>query len=569
MTGKECTSPDKYDKILDMKQPELLEKEYLHPEILSYIQSLQDTNTALQSALIKTKSELTETQEENKDLREQLACALRRRFAPSAEKYIPGQGELFDQEEAGASVSIEEETVLETPQLSEVKAHKRKKAGRKPLSADLPRKQIIIDIDEEEKQCACGCRLSRIGEEKTERLQVTPAQFYVEETIRPKYVCRNCEGSADEDEGKPVFRVADAPKHLLPGSIATAGLLSFVFTNKFCDHLPYYRQEKAFERLGVSLSRQDMSNWQTKVHELCSPLEALMMDHLKTGKVIRMDETTVQVMGEEKRKDTDKSYMWLARGGPPDTPVIIYRYQRTRASIHVDEFIRGFSGFLQTDGYKSYKTALERHRREHPEDKIIHVGCMAHARRYFYEASLVNKQSKSPEVALSYIRKIYQGETVLREQNLREEDFLEQRQKKILPILEQFHQWLKEKAQNIPPSQKLAQAVFYTLGEWEYLIAYLQSPDLTPDNNLSENAIRPFVLGRKNWLFSGSPEGAKSSCFLYSLIETAKQNGRNPSDYLTHLFLKAPYCRSQDDWQALLPWNVSIEPYSPKGIWVS
>jgi transposase len=266
-----------------------------------------------------------------------------------------------------------------------------------------------------------------------------------------------------------------------------------------------------------------------------------------------MDETTVQVMGEEGREDTQKSYMWLARGGPPGKPVVLYEYHETRGASHAKEFLEGFSGYLQTDGYDGYDKALK------DRDDIIHVGCFAHARRKFFEASKVSKKPGSAEEGIKHIRKLYLVEEDLRSQNLPEEAFLCERKKQIQPVLDKFKIWLEKRAVEVPPSLLLGKAIGYTLNQWDKLTAYLESPNLTPDNNACENAIRPFVLGRKNWLFCKSPSGADSSCGMYSLIETARQNGLVPGDYLLVLFKSAPLAETGEDWEKLLPWNISAE----------
>lgn len=377
---------------------------------LHKIATLEKDNKSLEKKVFNAEKKNNFLENEIVALKEKFALALFRRFGPTAEKFFPGQPELFDKEE----------------ETTEVKSHTRTKKGRKPISKNIPRKEIIIDIAESEKKCACGSELVKIGEERSERLQVIPAKIYVEVTVRPKYACRTCEGSGDED--KPVFRCAPTPPSLLPGSITSPGLLAFIFINKFCDHLPYYRQEKAWERQDIFISRQNMSNWQLQVYEKLKILEGLMKEHLKKGPFIQMDETTARVFKESERRDDQKSYMWLARGGPVDKPVVLYQYYETRASIHVHDFISGYSGFLQTDGYQGYKTALEKHKKTHPHDEITHVGCFAHARRKFYEASVISKKSKSPEVALSFIRKLYKAESRLKEKNLTEEQFLEERE---------------------------------------------------------------------------------------------------------------------------------------------
>ncbi len=265
-----------------------------------------------------------------------------------------------------------------------------------------------------------------------------------------------------------------------------------------------------------------------------------------------MDETRVQVHNEPDRPDTRNSYMWLARGGPPGKTVIIYEYHETRGSKNIQSFLDGFKGYLQTDGYEAYVTALK----DYPD--IIHAGCFAHARRKFFDASRVSKKPGSAAEGLKYIQKLYLIENELRGKELSEFDFLSERKRQAEPILEKFGTWLEKRQQNVVPSTELGKAISYTIGQWSKLVNYLESPHLTPDNNACENAIRPFVLGRKNWLFSGSPNGAESSCGIYSLVETAKQNNLNPYDYLRKVFTEAPLMGNRESWQKLLPWNIQL-----------
>ena len=374
--------------------------------------------------------------------------------------------------------------------------------------------------------------------------------MWVERTIRPKYACKVCEGSGDED--KPAVRVAPAVPSIIPKSIVTPELLAFLLVNKYVDHLPFYRQEKRFERIGISISRQDMSNWQRQAHEAVRILLELMKEHIKTGSVMQMDETRVQVHNEPDRPDTRNSYMWLARGGPPDKTAIVYEYHETRGSKNIHSFLDRFKGYLQTDGYEAYVSALK----GHPD--ITHVGCFAHARRKFFDASKVSKKPGSAAEGLKYIQKLYLIENNLKAQKLTEEEILAERKKQAKPVLEKFGLWLETRQQQVVPSSELAKAISYTLGQWNKLINYLESPHLTPDNNACENAIRPFVLGRKNWLFAGSPKGAESSCGIYSLVETAKQNKLNPYEYLRKVFTEAPLMNSREDWYQLLPWNIQL-----------
>jgi transposase len=483
-------------------------------------------------------------------LKEQYDLLVYKRFARSAEQLLADekQPSLFSEEAREAETTEE----AKPQEFSEVKPHKRNKAGRKPIDPNLKREPRIIDMPESEKTCACGSKLTRIGEETSEKLIIVPPKIYVEQTIRPKYACLQCEGTGDE--GRPAVRIAPVEPSIIPRSIASASLLSTIMTQKYEDHLPFYRQEKQFERIGVTISRQDMSNWQQQVFTRLKPLFILLIAMIKTGPVLRMDETPVQVMGEEGREDTQKSYMWLALGGPPDKTVAWYEYHPTHAAYNAKAFLEGYSGYLQTDGYDAYDSAVK------DMPGIIHVGCLAHVRRHFFEAEKIGGQGKTAGEALEYIRRLYRIERELREEKAKlrqtDEEFLIKRKGQAEPVLNDFKTWLLDHADKVPPSLLLGKAISYSLGQWDKLVRYLENPYLTPDNNACENAIRPFVMGRRSWLFCQSPDGAKSSCGMYTLIQTAKQNDIKPFEYLTVLFEKAPLASSPQDWEKLLPWNI-------------
>jgi len=458
-------------------------------------------------------------------------------------------GQLVEEAEQGAEVPEPTETVS-------VETHQRKKAGRKPIDEKVPRVEILHDIKEADKRCACGHELVRIGEEVSERLQVIPERMYVERHIRPKYACKHCEGSGDEE--RPAVRIAPVPPSVIPGSIVTPGLLAFILVNKFVDHLPFYRQEARFERIGIHISRQDMSNWAIASAARIEPLIQLYRLRIQGGPVVHMDETPVQVLSaglpqEPDRSDTARSYMWLARGGPPESPVLLYHYEPSRGRRYPAEILSGYRGYLQADGYEVYDRVAE------AEGGVTLVGCWAHARRKFHEAATASKKAGAGREGIERIRKLYRIEEELRSKELPSETFLEQRRKLAEPVLEDLNRWLTAKSEKVVPSSLLGKAVGYTLSQRHKLVRYLEHPALTPDNNAAENAIRPFVLGRKNWLFSGSPRGADASCALYSVIETAKANGLNPFAYLHLLFEQAPLIRHETEWEAFLPENLDAE----------
>jgi transposase len=479
-------------------------------------------------------------------LQEEYRLLVHKRFGRSSEREEnEDQRQLFEEAELGA-----EDEVVAGGEIT-VERYTRTKRGRKPIDEHVPRVEIVHDIPEEEKRCACGHGLVRIGEETTERLQVIPEQIYAERHIRPKYACRNCEGSGDEE--KPAVRIAAAPASVLPGSIVTPGLLAFIIVNKYVDHLPLYRQEKRFERLGIRISRQDMSNWIVALGGKVSPLIDRMQARIREGPLINMDETRLQVLGEPGRENTSDSYMWLSRGGDPRKPVCLYQYHQRRTADHPSTVLNDYEGYLQTDGYEVYDQVTA------GEPGITLVGCWAHARRKFFEAGKATKHSGAAHEGLKRIRGLYRIEKELRERELPDKQFVAERRAKVEPELEAFKTWLTKKSETVVPSSLLGKAVGYTLNQWEKLVRYLDLAILTPDNNAAENAIRPFVVGRKNFLFSGSPRGAHASCAFFSLIETAKNAGLNPYAYLHYLFTRMPHIASDDDWDALLPSRLDAE----------
>ena len=505
----------------------------LDPEVRAYIGELEASNRNLEI--------------QYEILQEEYRLALLKRFSRSSEQSPKGQGNLFDASElaeTSAESSDTDETII-------VREHEKKKPGRKPIDPKHPRYEVVHDLAEEEKQCACGHELVRIGEEVTEKVQVIPEQIWIERHVRPKYACHHCEGSGDED--RPAVRIAPAPKSILPRSIASASLIAFILINKFVDHLPFYRQEKRFARIGIDISRQDMSNWTMSVAEILKPLIDRFRALIRAGPFVQIDETPVQVLNEPERPNTSKSYMWLARGGPPEKPVTLYHYTPRRSAEYPRELLSTFKGYMQADGYRVYRMLDS----EYPD--IVRVGCFAHVRRKFYDAAQASKKTGAAHEGMKYITTIYRIERDLRSQELTDDVFVRRRRELVEPELERFHRWLIKKQKSVVPSTLLGKALSYALSEWEALIRYLDHAHITPDNNAAENSIRPFVLGRRNWLFSGSPRGADASCAIYSLIETAKQQGLDPFAYLHYVLKCAPYLSSKEDWKSVLPFNLDAE----------
>ena len=427
-----------------------------------------------------------------------------------------------------------------------VPAHTRKKRGRKPLADNIPRIEVIHELPEDQRQCKCGCIKEKFGEETSEKLDIIPAQVRVFKHIRYKYACKNCEG-ADDPEGRTVV-IAPPPAEIIPKGVATPGLLAHILTSKFEDALPFYRQEKILARMGVELPRSTMCGWAVKVADACEPIIDLLSQEIRSGP-IQIDETPVQVLNEPGRENTSKSYMWVYRGGDPERPVLIYQYHPTRAGKVPLEFLKKYKGYVQTDGYNGYD-ALER------TGNIKLLGCWAHVRRKFMDvikAKSNAKKSGLAEEAINLIRGLYAIEKYARENKYDAKQIYELRQEKSKPILDDIGSWLNNTASKTPPKGLLGKAVNYALKNWPRLIRYIEDGNLQIDNNLAENAIRPFVLGRKNWLFAGHPNGAKASGVIFSLIECAKANGLMSYFYLRYLFDQLPLAKTEADYRKLLP----------------
>ena len=508
--------------------------------------NLPDDTPFLKQTIADLVKSSTEKEAEIKLLREQIRYLRDKLFGRKTEKNRDtGQLQLSLFDESAGEVP----QAPETGEKIEVPSHTRRKNGRKPLPSDLPRIDVIHDLSDEEKKCACGCTKSRIGEEVSEQLDIVPARMQVIRNIRYKYVCKNCEG-VEGDE--PAVKIASMPEQIIPKSIATSGLLAHVLSAKFVDALPFYRQERQFARLGVDISRATMCGWAMKVAESCKPLLEILRAEILSGPVVNIDETTLKLLFEPGKTGNSKSYMWIFMGGPPGSRSLYYEYHPTRAGDVVAGFLKEYKGYVQTDGYSGYDF-LDR------LSWIRHLACWAHARRKFMEVikatgkSNADRKKGIADEAIAFIRELYRIERDARLLNLSCEELRKTRQERALPVLNSFKAWLDNKSSQVPPKSLLGKAIGYTLKQWNRLVKYTEEGYLKPDNNDAENAIRPFVVGRKNWLFSGNPEGANASAAMFSLIETAKANGIEPYNYLRFLFEELPQARTTEDYKVLLP----------------
>ena len=466
-------------------------------------------------------------------LQEQLNLALARRYAASSEKLSPDQIRLFDEAESQITVDVADtETDIRVP------AHTRRRSGRKKLPETLPRVDVIHELPEDERVCPHDGRvLVEINTVISEQLDIIPAKIQVLRHVRKQYAC-TC---------GQYIQTAPLPAQAIPKSLASPGLLAHVAVSKYQDALPLYRQETILQRIGVDIPRATLANWMVRAGHLVQPVINLLQDRLLSYDILQMDETTVQVLKEAGRQAQSKSYLWLQRGGPPAQPVVLYHYDPGRGAGVARRLLEGFKGYLQTDGYEGYNAAVA-------ANALTHLGCMAHARRKFSDALKVQGKTRTPGQAhrgLALIKKLYRVEKQARQ--LTPQERHEYRNRHARLILDEMRVWLDGTLGQVPPTSATGKALTYLHNEWPRLIRYLDDGRLEIDNNAAENAIRPFVLGRKNWLFSDSVKGVTASANLYSLMETAKANGLEPYAYLRYLFTELPKAKTVAAIEALLP----------------
>ena len=495
------------------------------------VASLQAENEQLRSALAQQMSRVQQLEEMIRALRQ-------KQFGRSTETTSALQIPLFNELEEDEEL----DQAAETEEVS-IRGHQRKRRGRPRISDDLPRVDVIHDLDEADRFCHThGCSLTPMGEEISEQLEFIPAKVQVLRHICRKYTCPECEGNVI---------TAKKPPQPIPKSMATASLLAWIVVSKYMDALPLYRQCEIFKRIGFTADRTTLANWMIACGQLVQPLINLLWDQLRAQPVIHMDETTVQVLAEAGRKPDAKSYMWVAAAGPPTEQVVLFEYQPSRSGQIAQTLLVDYEGTLMVDGYEGYGPVCTR-------NGIKRLGCWAHARRGFVEAKRMQPKGTTgrPDQALVMINKLYGIERKLKEVDAQTRYVA--RQELAVPVLAQLREWLDKTLPQTAPKTALGKALYYLNAQWQRLIGYIEDGRYPIDNNRAENAIRPFVIGRKNWLFSQSVRGAKASANLYSLIETAKASGLEPMAYLMTVFTELPKAQTIEDISALLPSNIGI-----------
>lgn len=470
-----------------------------------------------------------------RELYEQIVLMRRRMFGPSTES---SQGRLFDEAEVLAATSAEAQDVAPLPVQAQA-PQKKARGKRGPLPPELERVEIIHDVPEAKRTCPCGTPMVLIGQEVSEQLDIVPMQVRVLRHVRPTYGCPNSVHA-------PVTAVM--PQQPLPKSNASPGLLAMLLTTKYVDGLPLARFEKVLARHDVPVPRQTLARWVIGAGTALQPLHNLMRDCLFDAPFIHMDETVVQVLKEKGKSPTSQSYMWVQTGGPPGRRVAIYDYDPSRSGGVPARLLLGYQGYLMTDGYEGYNKLAN-------TEGIEHLVCWAHVRRKFVDAVKVQPKGthSHADQAVAMIGKLYGIEREHKDST--DEVRYAARQEKSMPLLDELHDWMEKILPKVPPKSALGGALSYMRDYWGKLVRYPERGDLPIDNNRCENAIRPFVVGRKAWLFSDTPAGANASAIIYSLVETAKANGVEPYTWLRHALEHLPAAQTADEMDKLLPWN--------------
>ncbi len=478
-----------------------------------------EVSNLIQSLLAQAQSECKLLEAKNQALMLELAHLRRIRFGAKSEALSRPQLNLFEEDWQTDVSAIE----AEIEQLPVPQQPKRASTGRQPLPDHLPR--IEHRHEPESCQCKqCGRDLVKIGEDVSEQLDVKPAEFFVHRHIRPQYGCRCCETVT----AKPV------PPAIIDGGMAAPGLLAWITTAKYLDHLPLYRIAQIAAREGVTLSLSTLAEWVGRVGVALQPLADRLILHLLQGRVLHAGETPVAQLDPGSGK-TQRAYLWAYRSNDlePGPRIIVFNYQTSRSGRHARDFLDGWQGHLVVDGYAGYKALFTL------AGNCTELGCWAHARRKFFDLHQASASTVAFE-ALQRIGKLYAVEA--ESKHLTIETRQQLRTGKSLPILQSLHDWLLQTRAHTADGGGTAKAIDYTLKRWQSLIRYAGAGYLPIDNNPVENTIRPIALGRKNWLFAGSERAGKRASAIQTLLGTAKLNGINPAKWLADTLEKLPTC---------------------------
>jgi len=522
------------------------------PQVLE-APTLPDDLTACHALIQLQREQIDNANRKIGHMEHQLQQLLRRLYGRSAEKLDPKQlalfAEMLKQLEAQNSAPV---PAVEEPRGQDARATK-KGHGRRRIPEDLPRERVIHDLPENEKPCpCCGTMREVIGQEVSEQLDIEPAKLKVIEHVRLKYICKECEAKAAE--GGPQIQTAEKPLAPIEKGLAAPGLLAYVIVTRFADHMPYYRQERMLERLGIKLSRSTQGDWAAQVAQALLPLHEVAIEDLLASRVIHTDDTPVDVLDRELGK-TREGRFWVYVGDESH-PQVVFDYTPNRKRDGPMAFLEGWGKddlrYLQADAFGGYDGIYA----GQAGGSVVEVACWAHCRRYFYEAQKTDAAHSTQ--ALAYIRLLYDVEHDAA--GLPSRERADVRQERSAPILVQFRTWLLglQAAHGGPvlPKSPMGEAITYALNQWEALCVYLLDGELNIDNNVSENTLRRIAVGRKNWLFCGSDNGGRTAAILFSLIASCQRHKVDPFAYLKDVLTRIaahPHHRLRE----LLPgqWN--------------
>lgn len=492
----------------------------------------ESTLNQTSSRLVEANAQLAQAQEKISWWEEQHKLARLKRFGKSSEK-LNSQSQLFDEiEKAEITETIDEQETI-------TYIRKKKTKGRNIDTSKLPRETKLHPLTDEEKNCiCCGNMMKQIGEDKVEKLVYIPATIKVIEHIYPKFACKACEQiKSPEKEQGPI-----------PKSMATSSLITEIIISKYERHIPLYRRSQMFARDNIDIPDNTLGNWVMAVSDGLSPLTAAFWDAVKNSHYLQVDETPVKVLAEDK-----KGYMWCYHGLDPGNRFVLFDYHLSRGQEVPEARLEDFTGILQTDGYTGYNPLRKR-------ADIINIGCFAHCRRKFTDAAKVagNTTQGLAGKAISFIGKLYRIETHIK--FFSNDNRKAYRQEHAKPILDAFYQWLIDNQSKVLPKSQLGIAFHYAIAQWPTLSTYIHHGEVNIDNNLVENQIRPFALGRRNWLFVGNERGGHAAALLYSLIQTCKINDINTRAYFQYVLDKIPDMRRKNiDPKLLLPQHINPE----------